>query len=116
PLLRPSTCLLPQGEEEDGATRPRRRELMFNSAPPARRGPDISTTCQKGSVLNAPEEEASLRSSASRRWGGRRIHDLDDGGLWSSDEAGVEENPGVLVGQGVDPARLLAARRWTAGC
>ena len=35
----------------------------------------------------------------SRRWGGRRIHDLDDGGLWSSDEAGAKDSSGVLVGR-----------------
>ena len=41
-----------------------------------------------GSVICPPWIEPPLPSLPSRRWGGRRIHDLDDGGLWSSDEAG----------------------------
>ena len=43
----------------------------------------------------------------SRRWGGRRIHDLDDGGLWLSDEAGKRRISGVLEGGGgcLSPAR-----------
>ena len=41
-----------------------------------------------GSVICAPWIDPPLPCLPSRRWGGRRIHDLDDGGLWSSDEAG----------------------------
>ena len=35
---------------------------------------------------------------STRRWGGRRIHDLDDGGPWLSDEAGKRRISGVLAG------------------
>ena len=64
-----------------------------------RRNPALPATWESPSVISPPWENARAHSLASRRWGGRRIHDLDDGGLWSSDEAGAKGSSGVLVGR-----------------
>ena len=62
-------------------------------------------------VRQRPEPDGGRGGSsigATRRWGGRRIHVLDGGGPWSSDEARAMESPGVLAE--VDGWPLLARR------
>ena len=61
---------------------------MFDSAPFPERNAPNSTACRKSSVICPAWIGPPLPFLPSRRWGGRRIHDLDEGGLWSSDEAG----------------------------
>jgi hypothetical protein len=70
--------------------------------------PALSTTSAFLNPIFAPEEEPPVQCSHPVGGEGVGSTFLDDGGLWSSDEARATESPGVLAE--VDGWPLLARR------